>query len=306
MGISLPGSSDKNYHDDTVGSLYGDYQFLTLEDIVKTFMATYVGIGKICQNIRTADVSFHAGRALQEFSYDVFKCVLSREIAVPNTLQMALPRDYVNYVEAVVVDSNGIQRPISHTHITSNPTKSLQDNNGNDLYDENGELLYESDSKTWRSFKDASSVTRASRNIDDATDYFPETSAGGKRYGSNPQYLSGNGWFFINQTKGKIHFSSDLSGETIILKYISDGLGVDASGGIPSGSAIVHKFAEEAMYKHILYACLSAMTQTSPALLARIKKERFAETRNAKLRLSNMKLKELTQALREGSKWIKH
>ena len=35
MGISLPGSSDKNYRDDTIGSLYGDYQFLTLEDIVE-------------------------------------------------------------------------------------------------------------------------------------------------------------------------------------------------------------------------------------------------------------------------------
>jgi hypothetical protein len=306
MGISLPGSSDKNYHDDTVGSLYGDYQFLTLEDIVKTFMATYVGIGKICQNIRTADVSFHAGRAVQEFSYDVFKSYLSKEIEVPNTLQMALPRDYVSYTKVTVVDENGIQRPIGHIDITSNPTRSITDNNGNNLYDETGALLKESDSTSWKNFKDASSETRISRDIDDATDYFPEISASGRRYGADTRYLSGNGWFYISETKGKVYFSSDLSGETIVLNYISDGLGADASGGIPSGSAIVHKFAEEAMYKHILYACLSAMTQTSPALLARIKKERFAETRNAKLRLSNMKLRELTQALREGSKWIKH
>jgi hypothetical protein len=35
------------------------------------------------------------------------------------------------------------------------------------------------------------------------------------------------------------------------------------------------------------------------------KREKFAATRNAKLRLSNIKLEELTQILRDKSKWIK-
>ena len=38
----------------------------------------------------------------------------------------------------------------------------------------------------------------------------------------------------------------------------------------------------------------------------RYKKERFAETRKAKLRLSNFKLEELIQILRGKSKHIKH
>ena len=41
-------------------------------------------------------------------------------------------------------------------------------------------------------------------------------------------------------------------------------------------------------------------------MLAQIKKERFAETRKAKIRLSNYKTEELTQILRGGSKIIKH
>ena len=41
-------------------------------------------------------------------------------------------------------------------------------------------------------------------------------------------------------------------------------------------------------------------------MLTLIKKERFAETRKAKLRLSNLKIEELTQVLRGGSKRIKH
>ena len=68
----------------------------------------------------------------------------------------------------------------------------------------------------------------------------------------------------------------------------------------------VHKFAEEAMYKHIAYAVLSTRSNVQQYTLARFKKERFAETRKAKLRLSNIKLEELTQILRGKSKHIKH
>jgi hypothetical protein len=41
-------------------------------------------------------------------------------------------------------------------------------------------------------------------------------------------------------------------------------------------------------------------------IVARFKKERFAETRKAKLRLSNIKLEEITQVMRGKSKQIKH
>ena len=68
----------------------------------------------------------------------------------------------------------------------------------------------------------------------------------------------------------------------------------------------VHKFAEEAMYKHIAYAILSTRINTPEYVIARFKKERFAEIRKAKLRLSNIKLEEITQVFRGKSKWIKH
>ena len=68
----------------------------------------------------------------------------------------------------------------------------------------------------------------------------------------------------------------------------------------------VHKFAEEAMYKWIAHAILSTRINTPEYLVQRYKRERFAAIRNAKLRLSNFKLEELTQILRGKSKWIKH
>ena len=84
----------------------------------------------------------------------------------------------------------------------------------------------------------------------------------------------------------------------MILDYISDSLGTDAE-------MQVHKFAEEAMYKCIAYAMLSTSSY-GQALVRRLKREKFAAVRNAKLRLSNIKIEELTQILRGKSKQIKH
>ena len=299
MGLTLPGSHDENYY---TGSSYGQYQFLTLEDIVETFIATYVGLGKICENIRANDVYFHATRALQEFSYDVFRSIKSQEITVPNTLLMKLPRDFVNQVKLSWSDASGIKHIIYPAIKTSNPTKVTQD--ANDAYTFTGNALDTDSSNvstTWENYKSATP------NEDQQDDYNDDNykSKSDGRYGIDPQHAQINGSYFIDYQIGNIHFASSLSGKTLVLDYISDGMNAGDSGGVPYGAALVHKFAEEAMYKHILYGCLSALAQP-PASLPLIKKERWAETRKAKLRLSNIKIEELTQILRGGSKWIKH
>ena len=60
------------------------------------------------------------------------------------------------------------------------------------------------------------------------------------------------------------------------------------------------------MYKWIVYGCLIARLDVPEYVITRFKKEKFAETRKAKLRLSNIKLEEITQILRGKSKQIKH
>jgi len=154
----------------------------------------------------------------------------------------------------------------------------------------------EKNSSTWNNYK---SITPSENNNDDYEDdtYWPYN---GERYGLNPSHAQVNGSFYIDQRLGRIHFSSNISGKTVILDYISDSLGTD-------GEMQVHKFAEEAMYKWIAYAILSTSSLPIHQQLApRFKKEKFAATRQAKLRLSNIKLEELTQILRGKSKQIKH
>ena len=149
-------------------------------------------------------------------------------------------------------------------------------------------------SNTWDNYKGST----PSENQDDYQDdtYWP---AEGGRYGLDPQHAQVNGSYFIDCAKGVIHFSSNLSGKTIILKYVSDSLGKD-------DEMVVHKFAEEAIYKWVAYAVLSTKVNMPEHIIQRYKKERFAETRKAKLRLSNLKIEELTQVLRGQSKHIKH
>ena len=68
----------------------------------------------------------------------------------------------------------------------------------------------------------------------------------------------------------------------------------------------VPKLAEEAMYKSILYNIVSVRANQPEGVVQRYKKDRYAALRNAKIRLSNIKLEEFTQVMRGKSKWIKH
>ena len=510
------------------GNDLGNYQFVSLEDIINQFMVVYVGDQKIINKASRIDVAFHAQRALAELSFDTFKSIKAQQIVVPATLKMILPQDYVNYTKLSWSDNAGIKHPLYPTSSTSNPFQILQGDNGSYSFPSNSELVInpgfsdvnntvpenwsilaaspdfdaanfqsslgvndgklmwsyvtkltslpspgwsqigaiyqtidvsehtfidisadgitsditytnadattgtavgtirfglttsnpalitnlnnhpdfthggsayvaagtfypqsplgfetffdkgylewtsaenstktleginvenldtiyivalsfieastpltngfalkpvnpnhatatvdtpninsldnlsvintyastslqttvgnETNSSTWNNYKSGT----PSENQDDYQDdtYWPMD---GSRFGLDPQHAQANGSFFIDQRLGKIHFSSNISGKTVILDYISDSLGTD-------GEMQVHKFAEEAMYRYILHGVAAGRIQTQQ-IVPRLKKEKFAAIRQAKLRLSDIKIEELTQILRGKSKQIKH
>jgi len=273
----------------------GSYQYTSLEDIINNFIVAYIGENKLISKARRTDVAFHAQRGLAELSYDTLRSRKSQEIEIPPSLKMMLPQDYVNYVKISWHDSNGEERILYPARNTSNPSAILQDGNYDYSLDSDGALQYASESDTWTAYK--ATTPSATGNLDADSDYYAELFS--SRYGLIPEQTQANGAFFIDYALGYIHFSSNLNGETVTLKYISDSLGVD-------GDQVVHKFAEEALYKHIAYALVSASTTVQEHIVRRFKKEKFAATRQAKLRLSNIKLEEISQVLRNKSKRIKH
>ena len=297
------------------GGDHGNYRQIPLQEIIDSFRATYVGEGKLCENVVQQDITFHAIRALQELSYDTLRCTRDMEVEIPSSLVLVMPVDYVNYVSLQWVDSNGIFRKLYPTSKSSNPfdveetvetwggfTTDPADSAEQDV-DRTAAVDGNYGSTTFENFKSQAVNDLGDTAANEIDDEYGELL--GARYGIDPQYAQANGTFFIDETQGKFHFSSNISGKTVVLKYISDGLG-GTSSSIDLTTSYVPKLAEEAIYKHILYGVLSARKDTQPGILQLIKKERFAETRKAKLRLSNIKLEELTQILRGKSKWIKH
>ena len=281
----------------------GNYRYISLNDIVSNFMVSYVGQDKIIPRIKRTDVLFHAKRGIQEFSYDLTKVEKIQEIEVPDTLSMVMPQDYVDYVQISRVDSLGVEHHLYPMRFTSIPSESIaQDNNYKYLFDDDDSLLTQTPATETR-FKEANMDNVTATFIDDSLDDIDalnqRASEYGQRYGINPELANRNGQFVIDEIYGKIHFSSDLVGKVITLKYVSDGMGTDAEMRI-------HKFAEEAIYKHIIYSVVSARTGFPEYIVQRYKRDRFAAMRNAKIRLANLNPRELAQVMRNKSKRIKH
>ena len=277
---------------------HGSYRYIALNDIINNFMISYVGDGKIIDSARKLDVLFHTKRAIQEFSYDVSRVEKIQEVEVGASLTVPMPQDYVNYTQLAWIDGDGLERVIYPSKITSRPSQAiLQDDTGEYLYD-NDETLLTATSLTTEKFKN---VPTTELNAD----YFYSDNdrnamlGEGKRFGIDPETTQINGVFIIDEANGQFGFSSNLAGKVITLKYVSDGLGTD-------NEMQIHKLAEEAIYKYIAHAVLSAKANIPEYIVNRFRRDRRAAMRNAKLRLSNLKLKELTQVMRGKSKQIKH
>jgi hypothetical protein len=296
---------NRDAYGNTVEENYGSYSYISLEDVINNFQIAYVGTGKLIPSCKRTDIIFHAKRGMQEFSYDTLKSIKSQELNIPPELSVVIPQDYVNYTAVSWIDQLGVKRPIyPANNLTTNPFENpiqdaegvpTQDNFGNNV---EGTSITE---ERWRTADDTLI------NQDTPEDLYNQgyDSWGwdeqllGQNYGLDPQYAQVNGWFTINHREGKMSFSSNLAGALIVLEYISDGLAYDMDTKVP-------KLAEEALYAHISHAIVASRINQPEYIVRRLKQERSAKLRNAKLRLSNIKLDEIVQVMRGKSKWIKH
>lgn len=299
---------DKDAFGTTVENNYGGYEYIKISDIVNNFLIAYVGAGKLILDVKRTDVVFHAKRGLQEFSYDTLKSVKSQELNIPPSLSVVLPQDYVNYVSMCYIDELGVKRPIyPANNLTTSPYENpIQDNQGVPTQDNFGSNL-EGTSITEDKWKKANNTIISQEffaNFDDYlywANYWGLDNFGfyGQQYGIIPQYAQRNGWFNPNYREGKMSFSSNLVGRLIVLEYISDGLAYDLDCKVP-------KMAEDALYAYILHSIISTRSGQQEYLVQRLRREKSAKLRNAKIRLSNIKLDEFVQVMRGKSKWIKH
>ena len=243
---------------------------------------------------------------MQEFSYDTLKSVNKLEVSIPHNLSIAMPQDYVNYVNLYWIDQSGVKRVIMPADmLTTNPTDLfLQNTKGIPIQDQFNDNI------------DTTSVTedRWENNIlKERTDpeFIDDTILGleyyygwpqfgyGQLYGLDPQFANSSGYYTINERENKFSFSANLVDKIVVIEYISDGLSTDLDTRIP-------KLAEEALYAYLKHAILASRINQPEYIIQRLKKEASSQLRNAKIRLSNIKLDQIVQVMRGKSKQIKH
>jgi hypothetical protein len=289
----------KDAYGDTVQDNWGSYVYTKLEDVINNFLVAYVGVGKLIPSVKRTDVIFHAKRGMQEFSYDTLKSVNSQELTIPSSLSVPIPQDYVNYTNVYYYDNAGIKHLILPNSLSTSPYRTpVQDADGIPTQDNfaaniEGTSIIED---RW----DTNSLSKVDNAVNDtALGWEQYYGLQGARFGMNPQFANSNGWFLINERDNKFSFSADLVDQLITLEYISDGLSTNLSTRIP-------KMAEEALYAYISHAIISTRINQPEYVVNRLKREKSAKLRNAKIRLSNLKMNEFTQVMRGKSKWLKH
>lgn len=297
--------NDKAYGN-VVEDNWGSYAYTKLGDVINNFLVAYVGAGKLIPSVKRTDVIFHAKRAIQEFSYDTLKSVNKLEVSIPHNLSIAMPQDYVNYVNLYWIDQSGVKRVIMPADmLTTNPTDLfLQNTKGIPIQDQFNDNI-DTTSVTEDRWKNNILKERIDPEFIDDTILGLEYYYGwpqfgyGQLYGLDPQFANSSGYYTINERENKFSFSANLVDKIVVIEYISDGLSTDLDTRIP-------KLAEEALYAYIKHAILATRINQPEYIIQRLKKEASAQLRNAKIRLSNIKLDQIVQVMRGKSKQIKH
>ncbi len=286
---------------------WGSYQYVSLDDIVNNFMLMFQGNNELINNINRYQVLFFAKRAIQELNYDAMKEIKILQLQVCDQLRFVLPPDYVNWVR-ISMYKDGLLRPLTENIQTNWSDAYLQDHKCRVLFDIYGDVLKPNSSKL-----DIDRITNQKKSIylnegspyNGVMGYFYEGGwyfdyQIGARFGLNTETANSNPTFSINKKGGVINFSSGVSGELVVLEYVSDGMEKGNDSDVS-----VNKLFEEYIYAAIKYSLLNNRVSAQEYVINRARKDKSSLLRNAKLRISNMHPGRLLMNLRGQAKIIK-
>tara|TARA_Y100000758_G_C16027586_1_gene413455 strand:+ start:397 stop:1257 length:861 start_codon:yes stop_codon:yes gene_type:complete len=273
---------------------YGDYQYSKLKDVVNNFMINFTGDETVIGNAKRFNVLYHMKRGIQELNYDALKEVNRVEIELNEKNELILPHDYISYVRISWIDDKGMYHPMSVNSKTALAKAYLQDDKYNILFDSDGNPL-EGDSMQQDRLENISSLIGSELSSIDSVEDTIFT-----RF-TNTTTKNANGTFNIDKKRGVIQFSSDIGDNLIVIEYISDGLNSSSDDDI-----VVNKLAVEALNSYVKWMLLSNKLNVQEYIVRRFKKEYYNARRQAKLRLSGIRINELVLLLNGKSDWIKN
>jgi len=272
---------------------HGSYQYISLPDIINNYMLIFVGNNKIVDNVKKHTVRFHAKQAIKELNYNAFRCIKVLETTVGSDLKLIMPHDYVDYVR-ISLEQNGVLRPLTENTVPMSANSYLRDNNNELLFDNAGEVLYGS------SELDATRLSASPRGVDsDMYDNCNRYSIGAN-YGLETSLANGNPSFRVNRKAGVVDFDSSMRDKLVVLEYISDGM----EGGVDV-DIVINKFFEKYMYAYLTAEILRAKRGISAVDKRSAAKKAEAESRNARIMVSDIDPARLLMTLRGQDKRIK-
>lgn len=286
---------------------WGSYQKVFLNDIVNNYVLMYSGNHSLVNNEERFKIIFHAKRCIQELAYDSSNTPLSLQLTVGEDLKFILPPDYVNIIKISLYKNKTVRQLTENIQITT-ATQYQQDANGDiEFYGDDVILVDPSEIDGDRlngvlktMYIDTNNPTNSLNNqwgwFIDGFWYF----ARGTRFGLNTETANFNPTYQINRAAGVINFSSNMSGESCILEYISDGM----QGGNDE-LIYVNKMFEAYVYAYIEYEIMSSKLGVQDYIIRRLQKKKSALLTNAKIRMSNIKPALLLMSLQGQTKWIK-
>ena len=281
---------------------HGSYIYITLEDLVNNYWQNMVGDSKVLGNVKRHQVLFWMKKGIQQFTMDALKEVKAVELELGDTLDIILPPDYLNYVRVSWVnETTGDLMPMQINKKLPFVSAYLQDNNANVLFDNSGNILEgTSEFNTINNNLPISQYAVAPYDID--------SNGYGYGYGASqtPELFrldtakDYNGQFNVDTRLGKMHFTSQNKSKVIVLEYISDGLEYSDASSIK-----VNKMAEMALYAYVTWNLSHLQIGVQEYIVNRYKKDFDTKFRNCKIKMMNLKIPEIIQALKERNKWFK-
>lgn len=267
--------------------LHGGYQYTSLKTIVDNMLLEAEDDDSYIKNVKRSRIVNYAKQAIRTVTRQAANEVFAVEVTVPTSLSWVLPQDYVNYVRisVVITDKNtGSLRlyPLDINRKINIATGYLQDDAGDLLFDHAGQILTADSSNGY------------------AMPY--------KRYSFSSEYqptldtskLSKFGEFVIDEKRGTILFSSDLSEQEVVIEYVSDGLQADLS----EDEITIHKYLRETVENWIYYSCIERKRNV-PANEKQRALLRYKTTlHQANLALADFNLLQISRVLRSRSMTI--
>jgi len=280
-----------NYYEDE--AKWGEYQYVTLTELVNNFITNMVGDDKLLSNVKRYNVLYHMKRGISELSYDALKDIRNVELEIGDTLSVPLPVDYISYVRVSVVGDDGTLQPLAINNKTTIARSYLQDHQYNILFDQDGYPLEATPSVVENNFSGSTYIKVPS---DEAKGNYTVSASPNFNFDTSQ---NGNGTFVIDKRTGRMNFSSNIFSKIVVIEYISDGLEGDPE------FISVHKFAEQALYEYVKYMILNNKYGVQEYVINRAKRDYHSALQNAKIRLLELRKVNLHGILNNRKQWLK-